>query len=322
MVVFPELGLSAYTCDDLFHQRALLDACEAALAAGAGRVANTAPRWRWSGCRCASTTCCSTARRSCTGGRLLGVVPKTYLPNYGEFYEARQFSPADHAPVDRRSTLLGQTVPFGADLLFEAQDLPLQRFHVEICEDLWVPIPPSSYAALGRRDGAGQPVGVEHHDRQVGVPARSWWPQQSARCLAAYLYSSAGLGESTTDLAWDGQALIYENGELLAESRALCRRLAPDQRRRRPGAPGARAHAPDQLRPVGGAPWRPGWRAFAHRAFDAATAAARRTLQRRIERFPYVPADRHAATSAAARSTTSRCRRWCSGCRPAASTRW
>ena len=215
LVAFPELGLSAYTCDDLFHQRALLDGCEAALAHIVAASEGLAPvavlglplRVDHSLFNCAAVV---------QRGRLLGVVPKTYLPNYGEFYEARQFNPADHAQ-SREIRLLGQQVPFGAELLFEAQDLRDFRFHVEICEDLWVPIPPSSYAALA---GATLLLNLSASNITVGKSAyrHALAASQSARCLAAYLYSSAGQGESTTDLAWDGQALICENGQLLAES--------------------------------------------------------------------------------------------------------
>ncbi|MDQ2734666.1 MAG: NAD(+) synthase [Pseudomonadota bacterium] len=215
LVAFPELGLSAYTCDDLFHQRALLDACEVALAslAEATRKTNIVAvvglplRLDHLLFNCAAVV---------FGGRVLGVVPKTYLPNYGEFYEARQFNAADHA-LSEEIRLGGELVPFGNDLLFQAANLPLLKFHVEICEDLWVPIPPSSLAAL-----AGATVLVNLSASNITIGKSDYRhllvAQQSARCLAAYLYSSAGAGESTTDLAWDGQALICESGDLLAQS--------------------------------------------------------------------------------------------------------
>src|SRR6059058_2337423 len=149
-------------------------------------------------------------------GRILGVVPKSYLPNYGEFYESRQFSPSDNA-VAERITLLGQDVPFGPKQLFEIENIPLLRFHVEICEDVWVPIPPSSYAALA---GATVLVNLSASNIVIGKSGyrHQLVSQQSARCLAAYLYTSAGMGESSTDMAWDGQSLIYEKGDLLAQS--------------------------------------------------------------------------------------------------------
>ncbi|SAL34794.1 NAD synthetase [Caballeronia humi] len=215
LVAFPELGLSAYTCDDLFHQRALLDACEEALAQVAVAserlplvlIVGLPLRVEHKLFNCAAIV---------SGGRILGIVPKSYLPNYGEFYEARQFNPADSATVTQVD-VCGQQVPFGANLLFDIPGMPFFRFHVEICEDVWVPIPPSSFAALA---GATVLVNLSASNIVVGKSGyrHQLVGQQSARCLAAYLYTSAGRGESTTDLAWDGQALIYENGSLLAES--------------------------------------------------------------------------------------------------------
>ena len=215
LVAFPELGISAYTCDDLFHQRALLDACEEALATvvaaskslSVAMIVGMPLRVEHTLFNCAIVV---------AGGKIQGVVPKSYLPNYGEFYEARQFSAAENASVDRVN-LLGSDVPFGSSLLFEIADMPLFRFHVEICEDVWVPIPPSSFAALA---GATVLVNLSASNVVVGKAGyrHQLVSQQSARCLSAYLYTSAGRGESTTDLAWDGQAIIYENGELLAES--------------------------------------------------------------------------------------------------------
>ena len=215
LVAFPELGLSAYTCDDLFHQRALLDACEAALAriaqatfeCGAVAIVGLPLRVDHRLFNCAAV---------CANGTVLGIVPKTYLPNYGEFYEGRQFQGADTA-VSASVPLFGRDVPFGTDLIFEASNLPLLKIACEICEDVWVPIPPSCYAALAgatvlvNLSASNITIGkADYRHRLVGL--------QSSRCLAAYLYSSAGLGESTTDLGWDGQALIYESGDLLAES--------------------------------------------------------------------------------------------------------
>jgi len=216
LLAFPELGLSAYTCDDLFHQRALLDACETALAQivaasadwGMAVIVGTPLRVAHQLYNCAVVI---------AGGKIQGVVPKSYLPNYGEFYEARQFSTGDYA-VDTEVELFGERVPFGAALLFQVANLPLFKFHVEICEDVWVPVPPSSFAALA---GASVLVNLSASNVVVGKAGyrHQLVSQQSARCLAAYLYTSAGSGESSTDMAWDGQALIYENGELLAESK-------------------------------------------------------------------------------------------------------
>ena len=152
------------------------------------------------------------------GGKLLGVAPKTYLPNYREYYELRYFAPADHA-ICTRLDLLGQRdVPFGNKLLVEVEEQPAFRFFVEVCEDLWVPIPPSSYAALA---GATVLINLSGSNITVGKAAyrRQLVANQSARCISAYVYTAAGFGESTTDLAWDGQGLIYENGTKLAESK-------------------------------------------------------------------------------------------------------
>src|SRR5579885_1938566 len=215
LLVFPELALSAYAIDDLLFQSALLDAVEAELArlVTASRdlasvFAVGAPlRWRGRLYNCGVVI---------HRGRVLGVVPKTYLPNYREFYEARYFASGDVAR-QRSVELAGQVVPFGSRLLFQAANQPKLTVHIEICEDVWVPIPPSSYAAL-----AGATVLMNLSGSNVTIAKADYRRQlvsgQSARCLAAYLYSGTGPGESTTDLAWDGHALIYENGNLIAES--------------------------------------------------------------------------------------------------------
>ena len=146
---------------------------------------------------------------------MLGVVPKSYLPTYREFYERRQLAPGDDVRGSIR--IAGAEVPFGPDLLFAASDLPNFVLHVEVCEDMWVPIPPSAEAALAGAtvlaNLSGSPITIGRADERK-LLARS----ASSRCLAAYLYAAGGEGESTTDLAWDGQTMIYENGALLAES--------------------------------------------------------------------------------------------------------
>src|SRR6266550_540932 len=201
---------------DLFHQRTLIDAAESALAQLLART-RSLPLAALVGLpvavdgrlyNCAALVC---------RGRLVGVVPKTYLPNYREFYEARQFTPGDSSPRSAIA-LAGQDAAFGTNLLFRLAEMPAFVLHVEICEDLWVPAPPSSFAALagasviGNLSASNIIIGKEGYRHQLVS-------NQSARCLAAYLYSAAGLGESTTDLAWDGHAIIYENGTLVAESR-------------------------------------------------------------------------------------------------------
>jgi len=216
LAVFPELGLSAYSCEDLFHQQALLEACEAALAELLARTRNL-PVAALVGVPLAVDGLLYNCAALLARGRLVGLVPKTYLPNYREFYERRQFTPGDAC---RRTQIrfAGQETAFGAGLLFEPEEIPGFVLHVEICEDLWVPVPPSSFAALagatviGNLSASNIVVGKHGYRHQLVS-------NQSARCMAAYLYSAAGLGESTTDLAWDGDAMIFENGTLVAESR-------------------------------------------------------------------------------------------------------
>ncbi|MES2263254.1 MAG: NAD(+) synthase [Pseudomonadota bacterium] len=288
LVAFPELGLSAYTCDDLFHQRALLDAClaglntvlEASREIGAALVVGVPLRVDHQLFNCAVVI---------AGGRIHGVVPKSYLPNYGEFYEARQFSAGDEA-ISTDIDLFGQRVPFGAALLFEIENLPLFKFHVEICEDVWVPIPPSSFAALA---GASVLVNLSASNVVVGKAdyRHQLVSQQSARCLSAYLYSSAGRGESSTDMAWDGQALIYENGELLSECERFqdeshlifadvdLERLSRERMRQTTFGQSVRRHGAEVAK---------------FRVVRFSVALARHDvlpLQRKVARFPYVPAN-------------------------------
>jgi NAD+ synthase (glutamine-hydrolysing) len=215
LVVFPELGLTAYTADDLFHQDALLEAALAAIESVREASAELAP-----------VIVVGAPLRAQGGlfnvalvihaGRILGAVPKSYLPAYGEFYEKRQFRAARDA-IRTEVEIGALSVPFGNDLLFSAADLPQFAMHVEICEDLWAPIPPSTYAALA---GATVLANLSASNVTVGKPEyrRLLCAGHSARTLSAYVYTAAGVGESTTDMAWDGQALIYENGERLAEA--------------------------------------------------------------------------------------------------------
>ena len=215
VVVFPELGLCGYSIDDLVQQDALLDACLTALAdvvsASVGLrplVAVGLPLVVGDGLyNCAVVV---------HDGEILGVIPKSYLANYREFYDKRYFVATRNATSDT-ATVLGREVPFGSDLLFEAADIPGLVVHVEICEDGWVPIPPSTWAALA---GATVLTNLSGSPVTVGKEAyrKSLCTGHSARCIAAYLYVAAGYGESTTDLTWDGDALIAENGSLLARS--------------------------------------------------------------------------------------------------------
>ena len=216
VVLFPELGLSAYTCDDLFHQRALLDGCRDALAKILAASA-TWPIVAAIGMPLEVDHLLYNCAVIINRGRVLGVIPKTYPPNYREFYELRQFQPGDNA-LRSEIEIAGQAkIPFGNRILFQADDIPPLTIHAEICEDLWVPIPPSSHAALA---GATVLLNLSASNITVGKAdyRRELVASQSARCLAAYLYSAAGSGESTTDLAWDGQATIHEMGVLLAQT--------------------------------------------------------------------------------------------------------
>jgi NAD+ synthase (glutamine-hydrolysing) len=288
LAAFPELGISAYTCDDLFHQAALLDACEHALGMiveaskelSVALIVGLPLRVDHQLFNCAAVV---------AGGKLLGLVPKCYLPNYSEFYEARQFSAADSA-VSSHVTLLGQEVPFGAGLLFEVSNIKSMRFHVEICEDVWVPVPPSSFGALA---GATVLVNLSASNVLAGKSTyrHQLVAQQSARCLAAYLYTSAGLGESTTDLAWDGQCLIYEKGEMLAETERFSdeshiifadvdlERLSRERMHTTTYARSVARHAEEVA-------------AFRIVRFELPLDRSRPLpLQRAVARFPYVPSD-------------------------------
>jgi NAD+ synthase (glutamine-hydrolysing) len=285
VAIFPELCLSGYSIEDLFLQDTLLDAVRTSLAdlvegsadlrpvlvvgaplAHANRVLNTAVVVH--------------------SGQVLGVAPKSYLPNYREFYERRWFQPGD----DVRGTIAvaGQEVPIGPDLLFEATDVPGLVLHVEVCEDMWVPVPPSAEAALAGAtvlaNISGSPITIGRaEDRKL--LARS----ASSRCLAAYAYAAAGQGESTTDLSWDGQTMIHEMGELLAEGSRFpeaAERVVADvdldrlrQDRLRTGSfdDNRRTHAERT--------------SFRHVPFALQPPAGDIGLRRVVQRFPFVPAD-------------------------------
>jgi NAD+ synthase (glutamine-hydrolysing) len=214
LAVFPELTLSGYSIEDILLQDALLDAVEDALLDVVVASADLLPvlvvgaplRYRH---RIYNTAV--VIHR----GRVLGVAPKSYLPTYREFYERRQVAAGDD--VRGAIRIGGADVPFGPDLLFTATDLPGFVLHVEICEDMFVPIPPSAQAALAGAtvlaNLSGSPITIGRAEDRC-LLARS----ASSRCLAAYVYAAAGEGESTTDLAWDGQTMIWENGVYLVQS--------------------------------------------------------------------------------------------------------
>jgi NAD+ synthase (glutamine-hydrolysing) len=218
LAVFPELTLSGYSIEDILLQDALLDGVEQALLDVVAASTELLPVLVVGaplrhGHRIYNTAV--VVHR----GAVLGVVPKSYLPTYREFYERRQMAAGDdvRGTIRLAGALGAAQVPFGPDLLFEAADLPGFVLHVEVCEDMFVPIPPSSEAALAGAtvltNLSGSPITIARAEDRC-LLARS----ASARCLAAYVYAAAGEGESTTDLAWDGQTMIWENGRLLAQS--------------------------------------------------------------------------------------------------------
>ncbi len=299
VAVFPELAMTGYAIDDLLGQDAVLDAVHSGLAAvveaskdllsvlvvGAplrhqARLFNTAV----------------VVHR----GRVLGVVPKLHLPNYREFYERRQFASGEGI-TGLQIDVAGTPAPFGGDLLFTAADVPGLTVGVEICEDMFVPVPPSSTLALAGAtvllNLSGSPITIGRADTR-SLLCRT----QSMRCLSAYLYAAAGQGESTTDLSWDGQTTIFENGRLLGQGA----RFAEDpqitladvdldllrQERARQGTFEDNRRVLAGTSGAGGGPGMP------------TTPAAYRTVEfrldppdgdlgllRTVERFPFVPAD-------------------------------
>jgi NAD+ synthase (glutamine-hydrolysing) len=287
LMIFPELGVSAYAIDDLLFQDALLDRVEAALAEimAASRdlfpiILVGAPLRR----RGQLFNCGVVIYR----GRMLGIVPKTYLPNYREFYEVRQCT-SGAGIRGAEIEVAGRRVPFGVDLLFQSQGSVPFTAHVEICEDVWVPQPPSTAAALA---GAEVLLNLSASNITIGKAdtRRLLCASQSARCIAAYAYSAAGPGESTTDLAWDGHAAVFENGNPLAETERFS--LHPTmavadvdlgllrQERMRVGtfSDCIRRHrqVADDFRTI---------------AFNLDAPAGELALLRNVDRFPFVPSD-------------------------------
>jgi NAD+ synthase (glutamine-hydrolysing) len=288
LIAFPELGLSGYSIDDLLHQGALLDGVEEAIARIATESAGLEPIIVVGAPLRAEHglfNCAVVIHR----GRVLGVVPKSYLPEYREYYEKRQFRAARDAVGDR-IRLIDELVPFGADLLFCSRDLSAFALHVEVCEDVWVPLPPSTFGALA---GATVLANLSASNITIGKAAfrRTLCSAQSARTMAAYIYTAAGMGESTTDLAWDGQAIIFENGDLLAEAERFSigeqliacdidlDRLVSDRASTSSFGDSIHDHR-DRLASM--------------RRIDlelGIAGASTVPLRRRFERFPYVPAD-------------------------------
>lgn len=216
LVVFPEMGLTGYTCYDLFHTIPLQQAAEEALARVIERGAKAFRGVAVVGLPLVVDEQLFNCAAVFSSGRLLGVIPKRYLPNYKEFYDARYYSPASNA-VSNEVRVAGQVAPFGTDLLFACSTLRDFVLGVEICEDLWPPVPPSSLQAmagasvLANLSASNEVIGKSGYRRQlIGC--------QSGRCLAGYVYAAAGIGESTTDLVFGGHCVIAESGSVLAES--------------------------------------------------------------------------------------------------------
>lgn len=285
LAVFPELNLSSYAVDDLFLQDAFLDSVEEGLArlakesTGMRTVLLVGAPLRRNG---RLYNCAAVLQR----GVILGVVPKTFLPNYREYYEKRWFaSGAELAGL--KATVAGQNIAFGSDLIFAADDLDGFVFHVEICEDFWAPQPPSTLGALA---GALILTNLSASNITIGKAdeRKLLCASQSSRCLAAYVFSASGPGESTTDLAWDGQGSIYEAGELLAETGRFdwsaelavadidVQRLRQERMRNGTFNDNARlaGHPETRFRKIG----------FEHRA-----PAEDVGFERAVRRFPYVP---------------------------------
>lgn len=286
VTVFPELGLTAYTNDDLFQQEPLLAAALEGLQRIVDETRDLNPLFLV-GMPLRHGDKLYNVAVVLRRGTIYGVVPKSYIPNYREFYEKRYFA-TGVGIRGREVTLLGRSVPFGTDLLFEAQGIPDLVVHAEICEDIWVPIAPSSFASLAgatvlcNLSASNVTIGKAEYRRALGA-------QQSGRCIAAYLYSAAGNGESTTDLAWDGDAHVHENGRLLAEAERFSAEaqlitadvhlhaLVQDRMRMTSFADNAAAH-------------RESVEGFRRISVPLGAPESVVPLRRAVPRFPYVPA--------------------------------
>ena len=286
--LFPELGISAYSNEDLFHQEALLqgvlDSLEYII--DATRHLNLI---MVVGAPLQVDSLLFNCGIVLYQGNILGVAVKSYLPNYREFYEGRQFTPAEEAFSETIDLCGQEDIPFGANIIFDVKNIKHFKMFIEICEDVWVPVPPSSFAAMagatvmGNLSASNITVGKSEYRHSLAS-------NQSARCVSAYLYAAAGAGESTTDLAWDGHAMIYENGNLLTESERFSQdpqiiyadldldRLAQDRMRLTSFGQNARTHK-DRLA------------GFRKISFSVKIPDDRILLAREYPRFPYIPAD-------------------------------
>jgi NAD+ synthase (glutamine-hydrolysing) len=290
VALFPELSVSGYAIEDLHLQDTLLEAVYDALDEIVAASATLRPMLV-----VGAPVEVGNRVLNCAvvvhGGRVLGVAPKSYLPNYREFYEKRWFAPGD----DQRGRTVelpfgdAEEVPIGPDLIFAAEDVAGLRVHVEVCEDFWVPVPPSAEASLAGAtvllNLSASPITVARaEDRRLMVRSAS------ARCLAAYVYAAAAQGESTTDLSWDGQTLVYEAGDLLAETERFAegaRRAVADvdldrlrQERLRMGSfDDNRRALVDRVSGFRTVPWTVG------------PPSGDIGLARKVDRFPFVPDD-------------------------------
>ncbi|CAN7528222.1 NAD(+) synthase [Mycolicibacterium frederiksbergense] len=286
LAVFPELTLSGYSIEDILLQDTLLDTVEESLATVVDASADLLPVLVIGAPLRHRNRVYNTAV-VIHRGAVLGVIPKSYLPNYREFYEKRQLAAGDD--IDGMIRLNGVDVPFGPNLLFAATDLPDFMLHVEICEDMWVPVPPSAQAALAGAtvlaNLSGSPITIGRADDRK-LLARS----ASSRCLAAYVYAAAGEGESTTDLSWDGQTMIYENGVLLAESERF-----PKGERRSVADVDTGLLRAERLRmgsfDDNARHYRVAGDAFRTVEFTLDPPSGDIGLRRLVERFPFVPSD-------------------------------
>ncbi|MFW6775385.1 NAD(+) synthase [Nocardioides sp. CPCC 205120] len=285
VAVFPELCLTGYSAEDLFLQDVLLDATLEAVAEIVAASADLLPVLVVGAPLAHGNRVLNTAI-VIHRGRVLGVAPKSYLPTYREFYERRWFAPGDD--VGGTTLLAGQEVPIGSDLLFSASDVRGLVLHVEVCEDMWVPVPPSAHAALAGAtvlaNLSGSPITVGRADDRK-LLARS----ASSRCLGTYVYAAAGQGESTTDLSWDGQTMVYEHGELLGETERFPdgpRRTVVDTDLDRTRLERLRTGTfDDNRRAVLGDG------AFRLVEFELDPPTGDVGLRRRVERYPFVPDD-------------------------------
>ncbi len=220
ILAFPELSITSYTCGDLFAQSTLIEYAEKSLE----KIAEFS-KDKDMFITVGLPVCCDNQTFNCIAGiskgKILGLIPKTNLPNYNEFYEERWFSSADDLISDE-ITICGQTVPIGSDILFTVENIKNLTIGIEVCEDLWSPIPPSSYqsifgATVIINGSASNELATKHEYR------RNLVAQQSSRCICGYIYSSAGTGESTQDTVFSGHSMICENGNMLSESKRFLR---------------------------------------------------------------------------------------------------